>query len=271
MWEILQIDVTVLAIDPTGFLAPAIIEGESLVSAPEGGIVVDESMKRRGVQLGDTLRITGAEMELTVIGFTAGQTYNHIPVIFMDLLRWRSLKFAAPGSDRGVVDPVSIIAVQMDEAAATQVAATLSGVEIVTPKVALDHLPGYKEEQSSILMIEVFLFVIAAFIVAVFFYVITLQKTNQFGVLKAFGASTGFLARGLIGQVLCLSLIGIGLGALLTYSVAAIMPESIPFNLAREIVVNYSAVLLLVALGGALLSLRQIATIDPLIAIGRID
>ncbi|MEK7784937.1 MAG: FtsX-like permease family protein [Chloroflexota bacterium] len=266
-----QIDVTVLAIDPTGFLAPAIIEGESLVSAPEGGIVVDESMKRRGVQLGDTLRITGAEMELTVIGFTAGQTYNHIPVIFMDLLRWRSLKFAAPGSDRGVVDPVSIIAVQMDEAAATQVAATLSGVEIVTPKVALDHLPGYKEEQSSILMIEVFLFVIAAFIVAVFFYVITLQKTNQFGVLKAFGASTGFLARGLIGQVLCLSLIGIGLGALLTYSVAAIMPESIPFNLAREIVVNYSAVLLLVALGGALLSLRQIATIDPLIAIGRID
>ena len=52
-------------------------------------------------------------------------------------------------------------------------------------------MPGYTEENGTIIMMLAFLIVISAFVIAVFFYVITIQKTQQFGVMKAIGASNG--------------------------------------------------------------------------------
>ena len=48
---------------------------------------------------------------------------------------------------------------------------------------AVQVLPGYKEEQGSLTMIQVFLVVVAAFVMAVFFYVITIAKLGP-GVLN---------------------------------------------------------------------------------------
>ncbi len=266
-----QIDATILAIDPASFLAPPIIEGRGLAGASAGGIVVDRSLAQRGVRLGDQLRVLPAGQPLSVIGFTQGQKYSHAPVIFMDIPTWRGLKFAAPGAAGQNLDPISAVAIRGNDEAARLVANTVSGVEVASRATVVQNLPGYKEETGTITMMLVFLLVIAAFVLAVFFYVITLQKSNQFGILKALGARTAFLARGLIGQVLLLTASGIVLGVLLTYGVAALIPSSVPFALSGQLVGLYSVVLLLVALAGTLLSLRSIAQIDPLIAIGRVD
>ena len=56
-------------------------------------------------------------------------------------------------------------------------------------------MPGYTAENGTIMMMLVFLIVISAFVIAVFFYVLTIQKTQQFGVMKAIGASNGFIAK----------------------------------------------------------------------------
>ena len=120
-------------------------------------------------------------------------------------------------------------------------------------------------------MIQGFLVVMAAFIIAAFFYVLTLQKTSQFGVLKVIGASTAVLGRDLIGQVLLLTTTGIIAGALLSLGVAQIIPGGVPFLLEAPTVALYAGILLVVALLGALLSLRRIAGIDALTAIGRTD
>lgn len=266
-----RIDATILAIDPAGFLAPSMVEGQPLAGAPAGGVVVDQSLTEDGVRLGDTLLVQPAGQALTVVGFTRGQTYSHAPVIFADLATWRQLKFAAPGAAGAITDPISAIAVRGDDAAAGQIGAAVSGIEVASRDTVVQNLPGYKEEMGTITMMLVFLFAIAAFVLAVFFYVITLQKSNQFGILKALGASTAFLARDLVGQVLLLTALGVASGVLLTYSVAAIIPGSVPFALSGQLVALYSAVLLAVALAGTLLSLRRIAAIDALTAIGRMD
>ena len=208
---------------------------------------------------------------LTVVGFAAGQRFSHGPVIFADIPTWQRLKFAAPGSSGQISDPISAIAVRGDEAAAARIGQALPGIEVASRDTVVQHLPGYKEEMGTITMMLAFLFVIAAFVLAVFFYVITLQKSNQFGILKALGARTAFLARDLVGQVLLLTTIGVSLGALLTYGVAAILPGGVPFTLDTGLVLGYGAVLLAVALVGTLLSLHRIAAIDPLMAIGRMD
>lgn len=266
-----QIDATILAIDSGSFLAPKIVSGQRLSAGSSNGVVVDDTFKRYGVKLGDQLMITPSNQPLVVTGFTTGQKYNHLPVIFTNIPLWQGLKFAAPGSAGDVTDPISAVAIQANDAAAGRVAQQVPGVEVATRQLALQSLPGYKEENGTITTMLVFLFVIAAFVLAVFFYVITLQKSNQFGVLKALGAGTRFLAQDLVGQVMVLTVVGVVGGALLTFAVAAVIPPQLPFALSYRLIVTYGIVLLAVGLVGTLLSLRRIAQIDPLVAIGRVD
>lgn len=61
----------------------------------------------------------------------------------------------------------------------------MPNMEVITKSDAVSAIPGYKEEQGSLLMMIAFLYVISAFVLAVFFYVITIQKTSQFGILKS--------------------------------------------------------------------------------------
>lgn len=116
-----------------------------------------------------------------------------------------------------------------------------------------------------------FCIVISAFIIAVFFYVITMQKTQQFGVMKAIGASNGFIARAIVAQVAILSFVGILIGILLTYATALVFPEGMPFNLDPVLVTTYAIVLLIIALLSSIISVRQIVKIDPLTALGRVE
>lgn len=266
-----QLDAAILAIDPAGFLAPTITRGQGLAGAGANGVVVDEKLAKAGVALGDTLLVQPTGQPLTVVGFTSGQTYSHAPVIYQPLAAWRQLRFAAPGASGGIADPISAVAIRASDDAAGRVAAAVPGVEVTDRAGAVQQVPGYQEERGTLLMIQVFLVVIAAFIIAAFFYILTLQKTAQFGVLKVLGASTGFLARDLLGQVVLMTIVGIATGAALSFGVAAVMPGAIPFLLAPQLVVLYGGLLLAVALGGALLSLRRIATTDALTAIGRVD
>ncbi|HEX2910016.1 MAG TPA: FtsX-like permease family protein [Chloroflexia bacterium] len=265
-----QIDATILAIDANSFLAPRLTEGSRPLSSTDNKIIVDEHFKRQGLQIGDSLQIKPSGPVFTISGFTKGQTYSHLPVMFTSIQQWQAIKFAAPGSSGDISSPISAVAVKMDSSTAAQVA-KIPGVEVASRQVVLENLSGYKEEMGTINMIQVFLLLIAAFIMAAFFYVLTLQKTNQFGVLKVLGASVRFLARELIAQVLILTIVGVVAGAALTYGVAAIIPANVPFALDSSLVLIYGVILLVVALLGTLLSLRKIAKIDPLIAIGRVD
>lgn len=266
-----QLDAAMLAIEPGSFVAPAITAGRPLDAGVVNGVVVDKKLADKGVALGDTLIVQPTGEQLTVLGFTSGRTYGHAPVIYATIAAWQKLRFAAPGSAGQVQNPVSVIAVRAGQSAAEALPGALPGTEVASRSAAVGKLPGYSEEAGTLLMIQVFLFVIAALILAVFFYVITLQKTPQFGLLKAIGARTAFLARDLVGQVFLLTVGGIASGALLTFGIAAIIPGAVPFALDPRLVLGYGVVLLVVSLAGTLLSLRRIATIDPLIAIGRND
>lgn len=266
-----RIDATVLAIDPHGFLAPRITSGAALAGAPAGGVVVDDEFKQNGVSLGDQLHVTPSGQSMTIAGFTSGQTYNHLPVIFMPIAQWQALKFATPAEAGGLTDPISAVAIQGQAGALQRVAAVVPNVDVGSRQTVIQSLPGYSSEMGTVSTILGFLFVIATLVIAVFFYVITLQKTYQFGVLKATGAHTRTLALDLMGQVTLLTLVAAAVGALLANITASLIPPEVPFALSNGTVVIYGIVLILVSGVAALLSAVRIARIDPLIAIGRVE
>jgi putative ABC transport system permease protein len=266
-----KLDTTILAINSDSFLTPKVSEGQGLQPGQNGGgVVIDYTAKKQGVKLGDTLKVLPSGQILKVIGFTSGQRYGHLPVIFMDIPAWQAIKFATPEARQEFPDAVSAFAVQMDSAAANQLKSR-GDLEVATRQEAISKLPGYSEESGTLNMILVFLLLISALIMAAFFYVITLQKLNQFGILKVLGAKTRYLAREMLAQVLFITLAGVIVGAALTFLLASVLPANIPFNLEGGLVVFYSAVLVGVALLGTLLSLFKVAKVDPLIAIGRVD
>lgn len=266
-----KLDIAIIGIKPGSFLEPAIVEGESLSSGNPTGVVVNSTMKDKGYNIGDTFQLDGTTESLTIIGYVENQTYNHVASVFAPMDTWRKITFAAPGSDKGVAGPVNAIMLQGKDIDPDLINSKLSSTDTVTRAAAVQGMPGYKEENGTILMMLAFLLAISAFVLGVFFYVITMQKTNQFGIMKAIGASNTFLSKAIMSQVFMLSLTSIVVAILLTYGTAAIMPEGMPFKLETSLVVTYSVILLIIAMLSSMVSVRKITKIDPLKALGRVE
>lgn len=249
-----QLSGVLLGVDPAGFLAPKNTEGASLSGA---GAVVDESLKEDGVKLGDTITLKPGGETLKIIGFTQNARLNHQAGIFVSLDEWQKLN----PRTRGTVNAVAL---------KTEPAELKGEFSVLSRSETLQVLPGYKEEQGSLTMIQVFLIAVAAFVMAAFFYVMTLQKTAQFGLLKAIGAGTRKLASSLIAQMLLLTLLAVAIAGAVTLGMVQLLPSGLPFHLTLQNVAAASSLLVVVAALASLLSLRSIAKVDPLIAIGTV-
>ena len=266
-----KVDISLLAVEPGSFLEPETIEGKSLSPDKPAEVIANDMLADDGYKIGDILVMEGTDETLKITGFTENQTYNHLPAVFLTMDRWRDIHYAAPGSDHGLKNPVNAIMLQGNNIEPDVLNKAHENIETATKAQAVQGMPGYKEENGTIMMMLAFLLAISAFVLAVFFYVLTLQKTNQFGILKAIGASSSFLGKTIVSQVFVLSLVSIIIGILLTYGTALVFPEGMPFELDPVMVAVYSVILLIICVLSSLLSVRKIAKIDPLKAIGRVE
>ncbi|WP_315906508.1 ABC transporter permease [Priestia koreensis] len=258
-----QIDVTFFAVDANRNLNPTVVEGKKLDNRTTQNVVVNESLKENGFHLGDQLQIKGTNKAFTIIGFTKKQSFSHTPVIHINKREWAEIQ---PSE---LKNQFNALAFSGSKSSAAKFEDSLSGVELVTKNDALKGIPGYKEEQGSLVMMIIFLFVIATFVLAVFFYVITIQKSNQFGVLKAIGATSGYLTRSILTQMLFLTVVSLLLAIVIAYGLAAILPSTMPFELSPFLVGGCSALFIVVSIIGSLLSLYRVTKVDAIDAIGR--
>ncbi|GAA4060948.1 ABC transporter permease [Amphibacillus indicireducens] len=258
-----------IGVEPGSFLEPAVQSGEALDINQPNHVLVDSSLQNQGFSLGDTITISGVGTEFEISGFINNQTLNHVPAIYVVPDTLRAFKYLVPGSDMGIEEPVNAIFLTGKNLDSEQIAENIGGIEVANKKETLNGLPGYKAESGTINLMLWLLIFISAFIIAVFFYVLTTQKVQQFGVMKAIGASNGFVIRSVVAQVFLLSTISILVGIGLTYATTLVLPEDMPFNLLPKMVWIYSLVLLLTSLMGSLFSVRSIMKIDPVTALGR--
>lgn len=247
--------ISIIAVDPEGFAAPEPESGDPL--GDENVVVIDQTLENEGVSIGDTLTLDPGGVELEVVGSVSDRSYRLVPTLYMPLSLWQEFRADTAGAEP---DAISAVLVQGETEAP-------DGTMLASQTEIVENLPGYSEQALTLMLIQVFLVVIAAGIVAAFFYIITLQKIPELGVMKAIGTKTVYLAKTLLSQVILLGVAGVIIGMGIAFVVELFIGGTVPFTLELEQFLLYGGILLAVAVIGTLLSLLRVARVDPLDAI----
>lgn len=254
-------NVALMGIRPDEFAMPKATEGD--VFSKKFEVVAADVLKDDGFQIGDTLNLSSSDEELTIVGFTDQARFNAAPVLYMNLSDLQQLKFGEAAEQNEQL--VNAIAVQ--GAGWNQLTAP-DDTELIEIETFIENLPGYTEQNMTLTFMIYFLFVISSAIVAIFLYVLTVQKISVFGIMKAQGISSGYLSRSVVAQTFLLAAIGVLLGFGLTILAGQFLPSAVPVQFDIGTMLIYGAVLIAVAILGAVISIWTIVKIDPLEAIG---
>ncbi len=250
-------NVLVFGVEKSSFLVPSLIEGHKATKDNE--VLADETLKNKGFKIGDTLSLSQSDEKLHIVGFTESAKYNASPVIFTNDATIAKINPRLTG------DKINAVVVRDTNWKDKKLNQELEAVSI---NDFIENLPGYKPQNLTLNFMISFLFVISATVIGIFLYVMTLQKTSLFGILKAQGFTNGYLANVVISQTLILALFGTAFDLLLTGVTGAFLPDAVPVKFDVLTLLVFAIVLMIVSVLGSLFSILTIRKIDPLKAIG---
>ncbi|WP_457786746.1 ABC transporter permease [Staphylococcus aureus] len=250
-------NVLVFGVEKSSFLVPSLIEGHKATKDNE--VLADETLKNKGFKIGDTLTLSQSDEKLHIVGFTESAKYNASPVIFANDATIAKINPRLTG------DKINAVIVRDTNWKDKKLNQELEAVNI---NDFIENLPGYKPQNLTLNFMISFLFVISATVIGIFLYVMTLQKTSLFGILKAQGFTNGYLANVVISQTLILAFFGTAIGLLLTGVTGAFLPDAVPVKFDVLTLLVFAIVLMIVSVLGSLFSILTIRKIDPLKAIG---
>ncbi len=271
-----QIDLSLFALESDSFLAPALSEGHAANGL--GEVVLSDTAKEQGLELGDVIVLDQSELELTVVGFTEGQsTFGHVDMAYLPLDTWRLIaagqaKAGAPTQeqvDALAFDSASVVAVELaDPDLGLAAIDARAETKAVTLREAFNSSPGYEAETLTLEMIQYFLYVIAALVIGAFFTVWTIQRQHELAVLRAVGASGRYLLRDSLLQAGLLLVLFTGIGGAAGIGLGALMPAGMPFDLEAGPIATAITITIVLGLAGAMVAVLRILRINPINALG---
>ena len=260
-----KINVSFFGIDKDEFLMPNIIEGRAFETEDEA--VVDNSLKKeKGFQLNDTIKLAGTEKKIKIVGFTENAKFNVAPVLYISVGTFQQLRFETNEVNEN--SRINAIVFRAQDHELKNVTLTDSKLEKYAIKTFINKLPGYSAQVLTFGFMIGFLIVIAAIVIGIFIYVLTMQKSTVFGVMKAQGISNSYISWSVLVQTFILAFIGIAVGLLGTIGTAMVLPTAVPFQSNWLFFLAIGVAMLIIAVLGALFSVRTVVKVDPLKTIG---
>lgn len=268
-----EIDLALFGVEPGSFLAPRPADGAGL-GATANGIVVSQTAIDEGLRIGDTVTVDRLGTKLAVVGSLPGQhTFGHVDVAYVALPIWQRIKAgAAPGDPvpEHALHEATAVALRAEPGGSIDLAGgdKAAGTEALSLDDSFGASPGYTAETSTLLLIQVFLYAIAALVVGAFFTVWTIQRKQEIAVMRAMGAPTRYLLGDGLAQAFVLLLISIAVGVGVGVVLGAAVGGGVPFALTGGAVGLAGGLLLALGLAGAAAAVARIAAVDPLTALG---
>ena len=252
--------VSIFGVNNGSFLIPPVIQGRTFESKNE--VVIEKSLsEKEGYSIGDTIKTANSEIDLKIVGYTEKSRFNVAPVIYMNINDFQVLKY---GDKKSIDNPIINAFVVKGELKDYD----SSIFQKVSIADFINELPGYSAQILTFGLMIGFLIVISAIIIGIFMYVLTIQKTPIFGIMKAQGISNGIIGISVLSQTFLLSLVGSILGLVGTWGTSLVLPSAVPF-LGNGLYYSIIFVSLIIfSLVGTLFSVLAIRKIDPLKAIG---
>lgn len=156
------------------FLIPKITDGKTFNK--DNDVVVDQSLKNKGFKVGDTIKLSQSDETLHIVGISESAKYNASPVIFANN---KTIEKINPALSEDKTNAVVVRDHHWKDKKVNQ------DLEVVGIDKFIENLPGYKPQNLTMNFMITFLFIISTTVIGIFLYVITLQKKQLFGVLKA--------------------------------------------------------------------------------------
>ena len=252
--------ISIFGVNNGSFLIPPIIQGRTFESKNE--VIIEKSLsEKEGYSIGDTIKTANSDIELKIVGYTEKSRFNVAPVVYMNINDFQVLKY---GNNKSTDNPmINAFVVKGD--LKDYDSSIFQKVSIVD---FINELPGYNAQILTFGLMIGFLIVISAIIIGIFMYVLTIQKTPIFGIMKAQGISNRIIGTSVLSQTFLLSLVGSILGLVGTWITSLVLPSAVPF-LGNGLYYSIIFVSLIIfSLVGTLFSVLAIKKIDPLKAIG---
>lgn len=219
-------------------------------------ITLDEELRSHGYHLGDRVKLNSLPGRYQVVGFSQDTKLNIAPVAVGSLSAWRDLKGVGPQFVASGIFTNTQVKKSRH--------ADLSRYSVDS---FIKKLPGYSAQNNTFMIMIGFLMVISFIIIAVFLYILTMQKKTEYALIRAQGIPARMLVNAALSQAFILMLAGEVISLILMAITMAAMPNTVPMMVNWPIAVLLSLVLLVIGLLGALLPVRMINKIDPLDAI----
>lgn len=187
-------------------------EPQDVILAEDGIVVSHEIVAETGVQPGETVEIGGVEQPVSAV--VDDKHYSHQPVVWASTQVWQQISRAHDD----VVGTVLAVDTRDQHAGSLrdeewQDAENQTGDSVATVEDSFSGLAAYRSEQASLQLIQVLLYAISALVTVAFLSVWTIQRSRDLSVLRALGASPGYVWKDALGQAAVVVGIGVVFGA----------------------------------------------------------
>jgi putative ABC transport system permease protein len=275
-----SLKVALLGVEPGHVGEPKIVTGRQLSRNTADEVIIDRNTAlRTRLKVGDKLTfrvVQGTDDKFfteTIVGISDGEQYSLQPSIFAPFQTWNKVRPQSEAELNSNSVTANIIVIKLQDAqninaVRANILAKVENIDIATLNQAIQALPGYAAQQSTLNTQGGFTLFIGLLVIGGFFQIQLLQKVPQIGVLKAIGTANPTVAAASVIQIVVITVIGVAIGGTLTYLFSLTFPPTVPivFN-GTTSAIALAALLIIGPLGG-LVSIRYAVRIEPLKALG---
>ncbi|QNQ82818.1 ABC transporter permease [Lactobacillus sp. PV012] len=231
-----------------------IVEGTKPTKNNE--VLADTALKEKGYRLNNEVTFNSSKKKYKIVGFVKNAKINIAPIIYGKLSVWKAIRPMMPNAvASGIISKNSF---KLDS----------TNTKTYDRNTFVKKLPGYMAQNLTFEMMIGFLYVISLIVIAVFLYILTIQKLPNYAVLRAQGIPMKTLIGATLGQSLILVILGTVIAWVVMLIMTKVLPAAVPLDFAPWIMISGFAGMIATGIIGGLIPIRSIMKVDPAKAIG---
>lgn len=230
----------------------------------EGDVIIESTLSRKsGLKRGDEMTIGGVTLTVANVRPRGGDVLSQFAFV----------NFADARRIFGVGDVVNYGMIVLAEGAdergvSTAIESRAPGVEVFSSEQFAKSIRKEIDETfiPVIAILLVIGFIVGTAVVGLTIYTATIERTREFGVMKAVGAGAGFLYRIVLAQATILTVAGFGVGLAAALATGEVAGRAVPEFATDFQILDIAVVLgatLLMAIAASIVPTKRLNSIDP--------